>query len=71
MFLSDQEVIELTGKQRCNAQSKVLDFLGIRHKIRPDGVIIVLRSVVESALGGGEAKPAQRRKNAPDFSNVP
>lgn len=43
MFLTDKELVELTGKVRTKAQIKVLDFMGIPYKTRPDGSIVVLR----------------------------
>ena len=52
MFLTDDEVKELTGKSRRASQVKVLNSLGIIHKIRPDGSLLILRSHVEQLLGG-------------------
>ena len=69
MFLDDEEVEMLTGKQRRNAQAKVLCFMGIEHKLRPDGSVAVLRSHVEK-LFGENAVATVRRKTAPDFSMV-
>lgn len=43
MILTDQELEELTGKSRHKAQAKVLDFMGIPYKVRPDGSLVVLR----------------------------
>jgi uncharacterized protein DUF4224 len=50
--LTRAELIELTGKKQRNAQLRVLVALGIDYKVRPDGEILVLRSLVEAALGG-------------------
>lgn len=52
MFLSNVEIEELTGKKRRSAQAKVLNVLGITHKVRPDGSLVVLRAHVETVLGG-------------------
>jgi hypothetical protein len=57
MFLSNVEIEELTGKKRCAAQAKVLNALGITHKRRPDGSLVVLRAHVEAVLGGKIQKP--------------
>lgn len=62
MFLTPAEIAELTKKQRCKAQRMVLNALGINHKVRPDGSLLVLRTHVEKELGGvpaGKTKKAQ------------
>lgn len=61
MFLTEEEIRELTGKTRRSSQAKVLNTLGIVHKIRPDGSLVVLRSHVEQQLGG-RAPPAKKEK---------
>ena len=52
MFLTDQEIAELTRRRWHRAQVKILRAIGIEHKQRPDGSIVVLRSHVEHLLGG-------------------
>lgn len=52
MFLTDEELRELTNKRQRNCQMSVLRSMGIMHKQRPDGTIAVLRSHVEKELGG-------------------
>lgn len=52
MFLTPDEIAELTGRKLHKAQRSVLNHLGIEHKIRPDGSLVVLRSHVEKSLGG-------------------
>lgn len=64
MFLSDQEIEELTHRLRKPAQARVLTFMGIEHKPRPDGSLAVLRSHVERVLGEG-AMLKSRRKTEP------
>ena len=44
MFLSPDELTELTGKQRPAAQIRALRSMGIRHHVRPDGRPVVLRA---------------------------
>jgi len=51
MFLSGSEIRELTQRQRPNAQADVLSFMGIDHKRRADGTLVVLRKHVEITLG--------------------
>ncbi len=36
MFLTDTEIADLTQRRRRNAQARVLAFMGIEHKRRPD-----------------------------------
>lgn len=57
MFLTDDEIKELTGKSRRASQAKVLNSLGIVHKTRPDGSVVVLRAHVEAILGGKIRQP--------------
>jgi len=60
MFLSDEELQQLTGKKRRNAQATELNHLGIDHKRRADGSIVVLRAAVEWALGLRQERKAAR-----------
>lgn len=62
MFLDDEEIAQLTQRQRKPAQSKVLTFLGIEHRRRPDGSLVVLRAHVERMLGEGAAPKKKERK---------
>ena len=41
----------LTLKKRRSSQAQVLNGLGITHKVRPDGSLVVLRSRVEQQFG--------------------
>lgn len=52
MFLDKDELVHLTGRVRKDAQVRVLRFMGIEHKVRPDGSVAVLRLHVEQSLGG-------------------
>lgn len=48
--LTEQEIVDLTGgKVQSSAQSSVLTFLGIEHKRRPDGSVLVLRDALATA----------------------
>lgn len=68
MFLTDEEIQALTKRTRRAAQSRVLTFLGIEHKPRPDGSLVVLRSHVEAVLGSAQTKP--RRRTEPNFDAI-
>jgi hypothetical protein len=52
MFLSEEQIREMTGRVQHNAQAKMLRSLGIIFKTRADGTILVLRDHVEKELGG-------------------
>jgi len=56
MFLTDKELTELTGKRQNAARIRVLNTLGVQHKIRPDGSIAVLRAHVERVFGEKASK---------------
>jgi len=57
IFLSDDEVAHLTGKQRPSAQARALLSMGIPFDRRPDGSPVVRRSVFESAPQAKTAEP--------------
>lgn len=56
MFLDDDELTGLTGKRRSAARVRVLNSIGVQHKIRPDGSIAVLRAHVDRVFGEKSAK---------------
>tara|TARA_Y100000588_G_C14039560_1_gene832255 strand:- start:140 stop:328 length:189 start_codon:yes stop_codon:yes gene_type:complete len=43
MILSIEELKDLTGKERFFAMVKVLRYMGIDHRVRPDGFPVVVR----------------------------
>lgn len=51
MFLTEDDLTELTGKRQNAARIRVLNSIGVQHKIRPDGSIAVLRAHVERLFG--------------------
>lgn len=55
MFLTDEELQDLTKKTHKSAQIQVLCHLGVDHKRRPDGSLVVLRSHVENILQDSKA----------------
>lgn len=61
MFLEPDEIEKLTGKQRRPAQQKALCSMGIEHRVRPDGAIIISRSHVEKILDGATMPKTERR----------
>lgn len=51
MILSKEEVATLTGRTRSDAQARVLNGMGIEHRRRPDGSLVVARAHVDAQLG--------------------
>lgn len=68
MFLNNEQLRNLTNKQRPSAQARVLREMTIRHGIRPDGSLVVMEAAVDAVLGPGAS--AKLRKSAPDFGAV-
>lgn len=50
-FLTKEEVIEMTGRVQRAAQTRELTSMGVIHKLRADGSVLVLRAHVEQLLG--------------------
>jgi len=52
MLLSQDELVELTRRERPAAQARVLRQLGIPYRVHPsDGALLVSKAAAESALG--------------------
>lgn len=68
MILSDEELAAFTKRRRKDAQLRVLRFMGIEHKIRPDGSLVVLRAHVEREMGG--VVEPRAREFEPDWSGM-
>lgn len=66
VFLSKEELHQLTGRTRRDAQLIALNHMGIEHKVRPDGSIVVLRAHVEKIMGG-VAQQFQTSNDQPDW----
>lgn len=64
MFLDEQELIDLTGKQHNASQAKALRSMGIDHKIRPDGQVIVSRQYIEKVLAGESVSKSFKIKDS-------
>ena len=47
LILTAEELRELTGYRRPTFQVRTLRALGIRHALRPDGTVVVLRGDLE------------------------
>jgi len=51
MILSPEALKALTGKERTNAQRRVLDCLRVPYRVRPDKTLVVVAQAAEIALG--------------------
>lgn len=51
-WLSDEELIDLTGRRQPAAQARVLDGWRVPHLRRPDGSLVVGRAAIVAMLGG-------------------
>ena len=67
IFLSQEEIKELTNRVHRKAQRAALNSLGITSKIRPDGSLVVARAVVENELGVTPSKKS-KIKTEPNWS---
>lgn len=65
-FLTREKLHELTGKKTNPAILRSLKFMGIEHKIRPDGFPIVPTNHVEKILDG-HPLVSSRIKSKPNF----
>jgi len=69
IVLDARELVFLTGRKRRDAQVRALRAMGIEHRARPDGSVVVLRAHAETVLSGlptrGKVESPQ-----PDWSSV-
>lgn len=71
MFLTADELTQLTKRKRSASQLKVLNAMGIDHARRPDGSVVVLRTVVEKVLDSTLATAKITvKKNEPDWGKA-
>jgi hypothetical protein len=70
MFLTREEIADQTGRKVRKSQRSVLNHLGIEHKVRPDGSLVVLRSHVENVLGGKFSTKNKTPSKEPNWSTL-
>jgi len=68
MFLTEAELTELTGAKRRDCRVRALRAMGVEHRIRPDGRVIVLRSHVEALLSGALTAIVSASSSEPNWS---
>lgn len=62
IFLTREEISQLTNRQRHDAQARALRFMGVEHRIRPDGSMAVMRAHVEKMFCGEQSAASTRIK---------
>ncbi|MET3135294.1 hypothetical protein AAKU55_005602 [Oxalobacteraceae bacterium GrIS 1.11] len=70
MFLTTDEIKELTDRVQYQAQAKMLRTLGMTFKIRSDGSLLVLRAHVERELGGTPHVNAKVKGFQPNWDGI-
>lgn len=60
LFLTEDELVELTHRRRRPAQAKTLRAMGIQHVVRADNSIAVLRAHVMRIFGENESGTVAR-----------
>ena len=70
MFLSPDEIIELTGRHRRDAQVKQLNKMGIVYKVRADGSVVVLTAHVSKEFDGDVASVKKFNNTEPNWGAV-
>jgi hypothetical protein len=68
MFLTAEELRELTGYRQRHAQERALALMGISYKLRPDSSIAVLKAHVEKEMGAAAVK--QQKRSEPHWDGV-
>lgn len=67
MFLHAAELEFLTGKVRKAAQIKILQQMGIDHRVRPDGFPLVLRSHIDTPPLDNYVKKSAKKDTEPNW----
>lgn len=70
MFLDQIELKELTGKTHNDAIINALNFMGVDHKVRPDGSVAVAKAFVEKAFGVTVNSKTTGRRIEPNWGNL-
>ena len=65
MFLTNQQIQDLTNKKLYKYQREALNHMGIEYKTRPDNSLVVSKSHVEKVLGGSTRDI--KRQHEPNF----
>lgn len=66
MFLTNDEIQELTNRKQRDAQRSMLNHLRISYKVRADGSLAILRSHVVKQFGDSDVSN-KNRNSEPDW----
>lgn len=70
-FLAPNEIKDLTDKIKRPAQIKVLNAMGIEHRVRPDGTVAILRDHITKIFGGNPDVTRKTNKTVgPNWSAI-
>lgn len=67
IFLTSEELVELTGFRRSSSQKNALRMMGVNFLIRPDGSLVVSRRNVEELLGARQERVKSTRATEPNW----
>lgn len=67
IFLDRKEIQSLTQRSIRPAQVKVLKAMGIEHKVRPDGSVVVLRDHITKVFDGSPETTKQTKQAVPNW----
>ena len=68
IVLTTDEIEALTGRHRRDAQIKALRFMGIEHRVRPDGTVAVLKAHIDLVLGGNVTRTSKPHRSEPNWA---
>ena len=70
MFLTPEELVELTHAKRRDTQIRALRMMGIEYKLRPNGTPAVLCSHIEKVFGGqsSQGKTISSERTEPNWA---
>jgi len=69
-FLTKDEVAEMTGRTQRASQTRELTHMGVIHKLRADGSVLVLRAHIEQLLGYQPTEKAKKPHFEPNWAAV-
>jgi hypothetical protein len=70
VFLDEDELYELTGRKRHDAQARELRHMGIEFKIRRNGSLVVLSEHAKTELGGNIVAESNPERLEPNWDAI-
>jgi hypothetical protein len=70
MFLSADEISNMTERVQRSAQAKVLRSMGVEFRRRPDGSLAIARAHVEKLFGCAVEKASRAKEFTPNWSGI-